>query len=328
MKNRGSDNTGSGFLALAGNTTGINNTAAGFQALLKNTTGIDETAIGGLSLQNNTTGNFNTSAGYRSLGGNTTGTLNTAAGVNALLRNTSGASNTAVGANAMFNNTAGSNNIALGVGAGQALTVGNNNIEIGNSGLAAETNGIRIGKQGTQTHTYIAGISGVPITGAPVEVSSTGQLGIVMSSARYKHDIRNMGSATERLMRLRPVTFRYNNDPSGALQYGLVAEEVAKVYPELVDYGPDSKVQTVRYSMLSSMLLNELQKQNAEVHRRLRENERQARQIDALSTQVAQQRAELISNRERQRIVLQRLAKLEHTLAAGYGGRMAAAFAP
>ena len=187
----------------------------------------------------------------------------------------------------MLNNTTGSNNIALGYLAGSNLTTGSNNIDIGNQGVAAESNTIRIGTQGTQTATFIAGISGVGVTGgAPVEVTSAGQLGIVMSSARYKHDIRDMGEKSSALLKLRPVSFRYNNDPANTLQYGLVAEEVAKVYPELVVYGPDGKVMTVRYSMLSAMLLNELQKQNSELRNQTAANQRQAEQLGHQAEQI------------------------------------------
>jgi len=144
-------------------------------------------------------------------------------------------------------------------------------------GIAAESNTIRIGTQGTQTATYIAGVSATTVTGADVVISSTGRLGIVMSSARFKRNIRDMGAKSSALLKLRPVSFRYNNDPTNTLQYGLVAEDVAKVYPELVVYGPDGKVLTVRYSMLTSMLLNGLQKQS-------RENEHLSAQLVALKT--------------------------------------------
>ena len=178
---------------------GANNTASGFTALQFNTTGIDDTANGAHALQNNTNGPYNTADGFQALAANTTGGLDTATGVNALFKNTTGQQNTAVGVNAMLNNTTGSNNIALGYQAGSNLTTGSNNIDIGNHGVAAESNTIRIGTQGTQTATYIAGISGAGVTGgAPVEVTSAGQLGIVMSSARYKRDIRDMGGQEQR----------------------------------------------------------------------------------------------------------------------------------
>jgi hypothetical protein len=196
---------------------------------------------------------------------NTTGARNTGAGVHALSKNTTGQSNAAVGVNAMFNNTTGSNNIALGASSGLNLTVGNNNIDIGNIGVAGESGTIRIGTQGTHTKAFVGGIFGSMVTGDAVVVSNTGQLGIVVSSARFKHDIRDMGEAGSKLLKLRPVTFRYNNDPTNAVQYGLVAEEVAKVYPDLVSYGSDGKVQSVHYHELVPMLLNEIQKLSAKV---------------------------------------------------------------
>ncbi len=304
---------------------GANNTASGFTALQFNTTGIDETANGAHALQNNSNGPYNTSDGFQALAANTTGGLNTGAGVNALFKNISGAQNTAVGVNAMLNNTSGSNNVALGYLAGSNLNTGCNNIDIGNPGGAAELNKIRIGTQGTQTATFIAGISGAGVTGgAPVEVTSAGQLGIVMSSARYKRDIADMGDKTSGLLRLRPVTFRYNNDQSGTLQYGLVAEEVAKVYPELVVYRADGKVMTVRYSMLSAMLLNELQKQNSELRNQTATNQRQAAQIQKLA-----ERSDLQAE-QNQRLatqVAQLKSMFEQATAAGKGGwRLAAAF--
>ncbi len=190
-----------------------------------NTTGIDETAIGALALQNNTTGLYNTAAGFQALNANTTGGFDTATGVNALLSNTTGQTNTAVGNGAMSANTTGSNNIALGFHSGSSLTTGGNNVDIGNPGVAAESNTIRLGKQGTQTATFIAGIARSSVTGDAVVVSSTGQLGIVVSSARYKRDIHDMDAVSDNLMKLRPVTFRYKNDPTGTRQYGLIARK-------------------------------------------------------------------------------------------------------
>jgi len=295
--NTANNNTAQGFEALFKNTVGSNNTADGQQALASNTAGIDETAIGGLALTHNTNGNFNTAAGFQALNANSTGARNTGAGVNALLKNTSGQSNSAVGVNAMFNNTIGSNNIALGDSAGSSLTVGNNNIEIGNPGLAAETNAIRIGRQGTQTQTYIAGISGAAVTGTDVVVNASGRLGIVMSSARYKHDVHSMGEASEGLARLRPVAFRYNDDNQGLRQYGLIAEEVEQVYPELVTRGADGKVNSVRYYMLTPLLLNELQKQikeNAQQSELLR---RQSAEIRNMAARMALQERKLEAQR-------------------------------
>jgi hypothetical protein len=155
---------------------------------------------------------------------------------------------------------------------------GSNNIEIGGAGTGDESNTIRLGTEGTQNATFIAGISGTTVTGADVIVSSTGQLGVATSSASYKHDIRDLGNASAGLMKLRPVSFRYNNDPGETVQYGLVAEEVARVYPELVTRGTDGKLQTVRYLELTALLLNELQKQSIKLAA-------QQREIDALKHQ-------------------------------------------
>ena len=171
----------------------------------------------------------------------------------------------------MFSNTTGSNNIALGYQAGLSLTTGSNNIDIGNLGVAAESNTIRIGTQGTQTATYIAGIFNSAASGDAVEVSSTGKLGIVVSSARYKRDIHDMDNASSNLLKLRPVTFVYKQDPQGERQYGLIAEEVARIYPELVVYGTDGKVVSMRYHELIPMLLNEAQKQAEQIEKQAEE---------------------------------------------------------
>ena len=156
-----------------------------------------------------------------------------------------------------------------------------------------------------------------------------------MSSARYKHDIRDMGEKSSALLKLRPVSFRYNNDPANTLQYGLVAEEVAKVYPELVVYGPDGKVMTVRYSMLSAMLLNELQKQNSELRNQTATNQRQAEQLGHQADQVRRLNARVaeveVSTRRQlgaQRAAFEeRLSTLEQGLRAQNGNRkLVAAF--
>jgi hypothetical protein len=314
-------NTSLGTGALASDTTGSGDTALGFNALNANTTGGSNTATGANVLENNTTGNTNTATGENALFSNTTGGDNTGIGEAALENNTTGGNNTAVGSDAGAGLT-GSNNIALGFNAGLDLTTGNNNIEIGNVGVAAESNTIRIGTKGVQTRTLIAGINNAPVlVGSPVLVNAIGRLGIQASSARFKRDIHDMGDASDRLMKLRPVTFRYKEDPSGTLQYGLVAEEVARVYPELVTYGADGKVETVAYHLLPAMLLNEMQK-------RVRENQRKDARIVALQVQLfAQQRQINALQRETARIdmLTARLNALEDQARTASPERLAAA---
>src|SRR5207247_6105200 len=181
---------------------------------------------------------------------NTSGAANTASGSLALGNNTTGSNNTANGDGALIFVTTGGNNIGLGVDAGLNLTTGSNNIDIGNPGIAGEANTIHIGTQGTQTATYVAGIRGVPISGGvPVGVNSNGQLGVKPCSARYKRAIQPMDKASEAILALKPVTFRYQTelDPKGAPQFGLIAEEVAKVNPDLVVADDQGKPFTVRY---------------------------------------------------------------------------------
>jgi hypothetical protein len=208
-------------------------------------------------------------------------------------------------------------------------------VEIGSPGVAGDTNTIRLGAPDAQTATYIAGISNAAVTGADVVVAANGRLGVMTSSVRYKHDIRDMGEASSNLLKLRPVTFRYNNDPSGIVQYGLVAEEVAKIYPELVTYGPDGKIQTVRCLTLSAMLLNEIGKQSAALRNQNSRNDqqseqiaRQARQIESLTAKLAQVEASTQRKLGMQQAVFeQRLSLLEHAMATREGGNnLAAAF--
>jgi hypothetical protein len=290
------NNTGVGYEALLDNTTGLLNTAVGAGALLSNTTGHYNTATGGEALTTNTNGSLNVADGLDALTSNTTGSENIATGYQAMYSNATGSNNIAVGFSALQGNSTGSDNVAIGSLAGAFTTgnnniaigsgaggnhdfTGNNNIDIGNAGGAVDSNTIRIGTKGTQTRAFIAGIATSPIYGFPVVVNGNGRLGIQASSARYKRDIHNMSGASGKLMKLRPVTFRYKEDPSGTLQYGLVAEEVARVYPELVTYGDDGKPISVANHLLPAMLLNELQKQ-------VRENQRKDAQIDALQKQV------------------------------------------
>jgi hypothetical protein len=296
--------------------TGTNNTAAGYQALYSNTTGSYNTASGTDALYSSSTGEYNTASGYRTLFRNKTGIEDTAYGAFALSSDTA-ADNTAVGFEALKVNTSGKNNVALGWEAGTELTTGSNNIDIGSPGVAAESGVIRIGtissaNVSTQTATYIAGISGEPVIGTYVCVSSNGQLGTngsgcaTTSSRRYKEDIQPMAQLSERLLKLRPVTFRYRTpdaDGKKSIQYGLIAEEVADVLPELVVFDKDGQPDAVKYQVLTPMLLNEVQQQAAEI-RELKE--RQAQQLRDMQQQLADMRAALVKLQAEDELVAQR----------------------
>jgi Chaperone of endosialidase len=261
----GGGNTAIGRKALVSNTTGDINTAVGDDALYSNTTGLANTANGFGALVNNAIGTRNTATGAQTLSFNTTGSRNTATGYDALFENTTGNHNAAYGWTALFSNTTG--NVALGDGAGDNLTTGDNNIDIGNEGFAAEANTIRVGTQGTQTKTFIAGISGAGVTGVAVKVNAAGQLGRAPSAARFKDEIKPMDKTSEAILALKPVTFRYKKelDPDGIPQFGLVAEDVAAVTPDLVVRDKDGEIYTVRYDAVNAMLLNEFLKEHRKV---------------------------------------------------------------
>ena len=209
-----------------------------------------------------------------------------AIGSGALVHNTTASLNTALGTNALFTNTTGRNNIALGNSAGTHLTTGSNNIDIGNQGVAAEANTIRIGTVGTQTKTFIAGIHGaIASGGAAVFVNSAGQLGTLTSSARFKEAIKPMNKSSEAILALKPVTFRYKQelDPKGIPQFGLVAEQVEKVSPDLVARDEKGQVYTVRYEAVNAMLLNEFLKEHRKVETLEGTVQQQQKQIEALA---------------------------------------------
>ena len=322
LSNTGSRNTANGGSALFSNTTGNDNTATGDDALFYNTTGNFNTAIGAFTLLNNTTGSYNTATGVDALYYNTTGGRNTANGFNSLFlnrtghsntatgyyalpRNTTGNFNTAIGDDALSSNTNGTNNIALGSGAGGNLTTGDNNIEIGNVGVHAESDTIRIGTG--QANTYIAGISGATVPGGiGVIIDTTGHLGTSASSARYKENIQPIDKASEAILALQPVTFRYKKDldPAGIPQFGLVAEQVEKVNPNLVARDEKGRPYSVRYEAVNAMLLNEFLKEHRKVEslqaaqaeeRRSFESAlaQQQKQIQAVMTTVKEQAAQL-----------------------------------
>lgn len=277
-------NTAIGNGALALTTSGSVNTAVGAGALQANTTGQWNQAFGAFSMVSNTTGQYNTAAGFYALAGNTTGSNNTGFGEYTLYNN-NGQENTAIGSYAGFYNTAGSYNIFLGSSAGE-LTTGSDNIEIGyDVGAASDANVIRIGGV-NETRAFIAGIRGTATgvsNAVEVVIDSNGQLGTINSSRRFKNDISDMGDASSGLLKLRPVTFHYKQpsaDGVERLEYGLIAEEVARVYPEAVTYTPSGETETIQYHKINAMMLNEIQKQ----HRTIEE---QAQELDALRERLA-----------------------------------------
>jgi Chaperone of endosialidase len=238
---------------------------------------------------------------------NTIGINNTASGMNALFNNTTGSQNTASGFNALPNSTTGNGNIAVGFQAGLNLTTGSHNIDIGNKGVAAESGTVRIGTKSTQTATYIAGIYNNALSGLPVVVTSTGQLGVeATSSERFKTAIAPMSSNSAKLQQLRPVTFHYKANPHGALQYGLIAEEVAKVYPELVIRNESGRIDGVRYDELAPMLLNEVQQQAAEIRDLKQRQLRMQQQVAELRDLKQELHAALTKLQSKNELVAQR----------------------
>jgi hypothetical protein len=316
LLNQADSNTAVGAVALLLNTTGTGNTANGASALLHNDTGSFNTAVGNLALSNNTIGTFNSGVGQGALASNTIGTNDTASGAGALFSNTMGngntaigfqalnfntvgSANTAIGFQALSHNTTGGNNIALGTLAGFAITDGLTNIDIGNFGVAGDTNTIRIGD--VQNTTYMSGIFGQSSPGGvAVFVNSDGKLGTTVSSQRFKDDIKSMDNASEAILALQPVTFRYKKkfDPTGAAQFGLVAEDVEKVDPDLVVRDKEGKPYTVRYDAVNAMLLNEFLKEH--------------RTVQELKSTVAKQETSIVEQKkEFQAIASQQQKQIE-----------------
>ncbi len=281
-------NTAEGESALFSLTSGYNNVAVGLEALYSNTSGILNTGSGYHALYANTTGTRNTATGNAALSRNTTGGSNTADGLHAMFLNATGEHNTGEGAFALNANTTGSDNIALGYNAGSSLTIGNDNIAIGNVGAAGESGTLRIGTPGKQNVAYVAGIYGATeASGVNVTVGPNGHLGTAPSSARFKEEIKPIGEASEAILLLRPVTFRYKHelDPNGIPQFGLVAEEVERVNPDLVACDAEGKVYSVRYEAVNAMLLNEFLKE----HRKVAEQEAKLTKQSATIAQIQKQ---------------------------------------
>jgi Chaperone of endosialidase len=302
--NTADENTAIGVGALLSNTTGARNTANGVDALFFNTTGHDNTANGTGALQGNTTGFFNTATGtfalssnstgfdntansYGVLINNTTGHDNTASGFNALGLNITGNNNTANGVLALVNNTTGSNNTAVGLSAGMNATTGSNNVYIG-AGMA--------GVAGESNACYIASIFGqTSADGVAVLINSNNKLGTATSSKRFKDEIKPMDKASEALFSLKPVSFRYKKeiDPAGKSQFGLVAEDVEKVNPDLVVRDKKGRPYSVRYEQINAMLLNEFLKEHRKNEEQEATIELQQKQIEALTAGLQKVSAQL-----------------------------------
>ena len=311
----GSGNTATGHGALTNNIDADGNTACGFFALHDNTAGTENTAIGQQALAVNQSDD-NTATGFQALFSNTTGFFNTASGVGALQDNDIGAGNTATGYFALHNNVTGSGNIAIGVGAGTNITGGDDNIYIGNVGLAGDSNTTRIGIAKTTQRTFIDGIRGVT-TGindaVSVVIDSAGQLGTISSSRRFKTDIKPIDNASGSILALKPVTFRYKSQKDAKPQFGLIAEEVAEVNPDLVVRDEDGEIYTVRYDAVNAMLLNEFLKE----HKAFLEEQRKLQEQTATIARLEKEIQTVVAHAREQDSKIQRVsAQIEMSNAA------------
>ncbi len=280
---------------------GIGNTAVGAAALLFNTTGFANTAVGTAALSNNTEGFGKTAIGNSALFSNTTGNVNTAVGLNALFSNTTGNANTAVGDGALYSNTTGGGNTALGDVAGLSATTGSNNVYIG-AGM--------VGVAGESNACYIRSIFGqTSVNGVPVYINLDNKLGTTTSSKRFKKDIQPMDKASEALLALKPVTFRYKKeiDPAGRSQFGLVAEEVEMVNPDLVVRDKEGRIYSVRYDQVNAMLLNEFLKEHRKVEQLTKDFEsklaEQQKQIERLTAGLQKVSAQLEASKPAPQVV-------------------------
>jgi hypothetical protein len=293
----GNDNTANGFGVLLHDTTGVDNTAIGFEAMLGNTTGFQNAANGWRALFANTTGFHNTADGFIALANNTTGNHNTADGDEALTGNTTGNFNTTCGAHSLINNSTGNGNTILGFDTGNSITTASNVICIGEN----------VAGENVSNSCFIGNIFGATATaGISVFINSSGQLGTITSSRRFKEEIRPMEQASNALFSLKPVTFRYKKeiDPAGTSQFGLVAEDVEKVNPDLVVRDKEGKSYSVRYDQVNAMLLNEFLKEHKafiEEQGKVRELEanaaQQQKQIEALTAGLQKVSAQVEANR-------------------------------
>ena len=321
----GIHNTAAGAAALLLNTNGTRNTAVGTDAMAFNDTGFDNTAVGAFALFNNIagfrnnafgsqalyahgTGGFNNAVGASALSTDASGSFNNAFGDDALMANVTGSNNTAVGDLALVAST-GDYNIALGASAGIDPGIGSNNIYIGDLGFAGDNNVISIGAippSGTNyQNTYIGGIYSTVVSDRIVYVGSDGHLGTLASSKRYKEEIKPMDKTSEALYALKPVTFRYKKqiDPSQRLSFGLVAEEVAKVSPDLISPDKEGKPQKIRDQAVNAMLLNEFLKEHQKVQDLESRLAQQEKQIESLTAGLQKISAQLETSRPAPQVV-------------------------
>ena len=305
----GNDNTAIGLGTLYTNTIGISNTATGFEALYANTTGNDNTAIGRTALSANTEGERNTAIGSGALDINTTGFQNTAIGAFALFNNTIASDNHAIGYTALSDNTTGEFNVAIGSQALRNNVTGDSNTAIGDSAGSNITGSGNVcigagvnGFAGESNITRIRNVYESPTTDRAVYVTADGRIGTLSSSRRYKEEIEPMNQASERLFALKPVAFRYKKgiDPARLLSFGLIAEEVAQISPELITRDKEGKPETVRYEAVNAMLLNEFLKEHCKGEQQDRKIEEQGariaeqqKQIQALMAMIKEQTAQI-----------------------------------
>jgi len=317
-------NTADGFDALRSNTTGDNNTAVGAFAMQFNTEGFFNTAIGGFALNSNTTGVANTAVGVHALINNINGNENVAVGLNALRDNTTGDDNTAVGRAALRSNidgienvafgaaalfsATGDHNTAIGDGAGDEITSGSGNVCVGGetgTGITVGNNIIAIGESVSGVSSafgevdnscYIGNIFGQPADPATITtvgVDADGKLGTVVSSRRFKKEIKPMDQISEAILALKPVTFHYKIDKKGTPQFGLVAEEVAEINPDLVVHDKNGEILTVRYEAVNAMLLNEFLKEHKKVRNLEAAVAQQQKGMEVLTAQLKEQAAQI-----------------------------------
>jgi trimeric autotransporter adhesin len=317
-------NTADGFDALRSNTTGDNNTAVGAFAMQFNTEGFFNTAIGGFALNSNTTGLANTAVGVHALINNINGNENVAVGLNALRDNTTGDDNTAVGRAALRSNidgienvafgaaalfsATGDHNTAIGDGAGDQITSGSGNVCVGGetgTGITVGNNIIAIGESVSGVSSafgevdnscYIGNIFGQPADPATITtvgIDADGKLGTVVSSRRFKKEIKPMDQISEAVLALKPVTFHYKIDKKGTPQFGLVAEEVAEISPDLVVRDKNGEILTVRYEAVNAMLLNEFLKEHRKVDKLEASGAQQEKKIQALTASLKEQAAQI-----------------------------------